>query len=172
MRELRISYENGRPYAAYLYFAARNGQKSVRTVASADGQLIIDYNSDGLPYGIEILAPWAVSHERLNELLSSGQIRQSGIEPCERMRPLTSLLIAPSVDLAELAEQHQREMPYLIQYFVNSLGRDASSSSDLMSYLLFTSKYTSALIDIGYNDASKRIDEIETFLYSSDDGNK
>ncbi len=110
--------------------------------------------------------------ERLNELLSSGQIRQSGIEPCERMRPLTSLLIAPSVDLAELAEQHQRDMPYLIQYFVNSLGRDASSSSDLMSYLLFTSKYTSALIDIGYNDASKRIDEIETFLYSSDDGNK
>jgi len=70
MRELRISYENGRPYAAYLYFAASNGQKSVRTVASADGQLIVDYNSDGLPYGIEILAPWAVSHERLNELLS------------------------------------------------------------------------------------------------------
>jgi NTE family protein len=110
--------------------------------------------------------------ERLNELLSSGQIRQSDIESCERMRPLTSLLIAPSVDLTDLAEQHQREMPYLIQYFVNSLGRDASSSSDLMSYLLFTSKYTSALIDIGYNDASKRIDEIENFLYSSDDGNK
>jgi NTE family protein len=110
--------------------------------------------------------------ERLNELLSSGQIRQSGIESCKRMRPLTSLLIAPSVDLTDLAEQHQREMPYLIQYFVNSLGRDASSSSDLMSYLLFTSKYTSALIDIGYNDASKRIDEIENFLYSSDDGNK
>ena len=33
-----------------------------------------------------------------------------------------------------------------------------------MSYLLFTSKYTSALIDVGYNDASKRIDEIEDLL--------
>ena len=84
------------------------------------------------------------------------------------MRPLVPLLITPSVDLSELAEQHQRDMPYLIQYFVNGLGRDAASCSDLMSYLLFTPKYTKELIDIGYNDASKRIDEIEDFLYSSD----
>jgi NTE family protein len=39
-----------------------------------------------------------------------------------------------------------------------------------MSYLLFASKYTRALIEIGYDDASKRIDEIESFLYSSDNG--
>jgi NTE family protein len=57
-------------------------------------------------------------------------------------------------------------MPYLIQYFVNSLGRDAASCADLMSYLLFTSKYTSELIDIGYHDAEARIDEIENLLDS------
>ena len=108
--------------------------------------------------------------ERLNQLLGSGQVSQSGIEGCEKMRPLASLLITPSVDLSQLAEQHQRDMPYLIQYFVNSLGRDAASCADLMSYLLFTSAYTSALTEIGYNDASQRIDEIESFLYSSEDG--
>ena len=106
--------------------------------------------------------------DRLNQLLGTGQIRQSGIEGCEKMRPLTLILITPSVDLSQLAEQHQRDMPYLIQYFVSSLGRDAASCADLMSYLLFTSKYTSALIEIGYNDASRRIDEIESFLYPSD----
>jgi hypothetical protein len=37
-----------------------------------------------------------------------------------------------------------------------------------MSYLLFTPKYTKELIDIGYRDANNRIDEIEDFLYSSD----
>jgi NTE family protein len=58
-------------------------------------------------------------------------------------------------------------MPYLIQYFVNSLGRDSAACADLMSYLLFASNYTRALIEIGYNDASQRIDEIESFLYSS-----
>ena len=108
--------------------------------------------------------------DRLNQLLSSGQINQLGIDGCERMRPLKSFLIAPSVDLAQLAEQHQGDMPYLIQYFVNGLARDAASCADLISYLLFTSKFTSALIDIGYRDADARIDEIESFLYSSDDG--
>ncbi len=105
--------------------------------------------------------------ERLNQLLSSGQIGQANIEGCERMHPLESLLITPSVDLSHVAEQHRGEMPYLIQYFVNSLGRDTASCADLMSYLLFTPKYTRDLIDIGYNDANNRIDEIEEFLYSN-----
>ncbi|HEY2019122.1 MAG TPA: patatin-like phospholipase family protein [Bryobacteraceae bacterium] len=108
--------------------------------------------------------------ERLNQLLSSGQISQSGIEGCEKMRPLQSCLITPSVDLSHLAEEHQKDMPYLIQYFINSLGRDAASCSDLMSYLLFTSKYTSDLIEIGYTDADQRIDEIEAILYPSESG--
>ncbi len=108
--------------------------------------------------------------ERLNQLLSNGHITRSG-EGCEEMRPLRSLLITPSLDLAQLAEEHRRDMPYLIQYFVNSLGRNADACADLMSYLLFTSKFTSALIDIGYNDADERIDEIESFLFSSDGAN-
>lgn len=106
--------------------------------------------------------------ERLNQLLSTGRISQENLEGCERMRPLEYLLITPSVDLSHVAEQHRGEMPYLIQYFVNSLGRDTASCADLMSYLLFTSKYTSDLIEIGYGDADDRIDEIEDFLYSSD----
>ena len=108
--------------------------------------------------------------ERLNQLLTGGLINQIGMEGCEKMRTLRTLLVTPSVDLSELADQHQKEMPYLIQYFVNSLGRDAASCSDLMSYLLFTPEYTSSLIDIGYHDASRRIDEIEDFIFASDDG--
>jgi NTE family protein len=106
--------------------------------------------------------------ERLNKLLSAGHITQPGVAGCEQMHPLRTLLITPSVDLSKLAEYHQRDMPYLIQYFVSSLGRDAASCADLMSYLLFTSKYTSALVEIGYQDASERIDEIESFLFASD----
>jgi len=108
--------------------------------------------------------------ERLNELLNSGHIGELGVEGCERMRPLTTCLVTPSVDLSQLAEQHQKDMPYLIQYFVSSLGRDAASCADLMSYLLFTPRYTNDLIEIGYRDASERIDEIESFLFSSEGG--
>jgi len=105
--------------------------------------------------------------ERLNKRFDNGQITQPKIEGYGKIRPLASLLMTPSVDLTQLAAQHTRDMPYLIQYFVNSLGRDVASCADLMSYLLFASKYTRALIEIGYNDASQRIDEIESFLYSS-----
>ena len=109
--------------------------------------------------------------DRLNTLLREGQISQAGIPGCEKMRPLATFLITPSVDLSELARQHQKDMPYLIQYFVNGLGRDAAACSDLMSYLLFTPKYTRALIDIGYHDADRRIDEIEEFIFGSSTDN-
>jgi len=108
--------------------------------------------------------------EHLNQLLTDGHINQLGIEGHEKIRPLGTFIITPSVNLSDLAEQHQRDMPSLIQYFVSSLGRDAASCADLMSYLLFTPSYTRDLIAIGYHDASERIDEIEDFLYSSCDG--
>jgi len=107
--------------------------------------------------------------ERLNHLLESGQILQQDVEECEeceKIRPLSTLLITPSVHLSDLAMQHYKDMPYLIQYFVSSLGRDVASCADLMSYLMFTPKYTRDLIAIGYHDADERIDEIEEFLFS------
>ena len=108
--------------------------------------------------------------ERLNQLLDDGHINQLVIERGPRIRPLRTFIITPSVNLSDLAEQHQKDMPSLIHYFVSSLGRDAASCADLMSYLLFTPNYTRDLIEIGYLDASKRIEEIEEFLYSSKEG--
>jgi len=107
--------------------------------------------------------------ERLNQLLENGHISQPDVDESEKVRPLATFVITPSVNLSDLAGQHQKDMPYLINYFVNSLGRDVASCSDLMSYLLFTTKYTRDLIEIGYHDADERIDEIEDFLYSSAD---
>jgi NTE family protein len=108
--------------------------------------------------------------ERLNQLLDHDQIHQPEMEGAEKIRLLRTLIITPSVHLSDVAKQHQKDMPSLIHYFVSSLGRDATSCSDLMSYLLFTSKYTRELIELGYHDASDRIDEIEDFLYSPEAG--
>src|SRR5271169_5888808 len=108
--------------------------------------------------------------EHLNQLLNDGRINQLGIEGGQKIRPLGTFIITPSVNLSDLAEQHPKDMPSLIHYFVSSLGRDAASCADLMSYLLFTSNYTRDLIEIGYLDASERIEEIEEFLYSSKRG--
>jgi len=105
--------------------------------------------------------------ERLNHLLESGHITQPDLHESDRIRPIKTFIITPSVSLSQVAREHAKDMPALIRYFVSALGRDSASCADLMSYLLFTSKYTRELIDIGYHDADARIDEIEDFLYSS-----
>lgn len=105
--------------------------------------------------------------ERLNHVLANSRIVQHDVDEEAKIRPLDAFVITPSVSLSELARQHQKDMPYLIKYFVSSLGRDSNSCSDLMSYLLFTSQYTRELIEIGYHDADERIDEIEEFLFAT-----
>ena len=70
-RSLQVTYRKGRPFAAYLHLSHATGEKSARTVATADGLLVVDYNSDGRPVGVEMTAPQAVSLERINELLAS-----------------------------------------------------------------------------------------------------
>jgi hypothetical protein len=70
-RSLQVTYRKGRPFAAYLHLSHATGEKSVRTVATPDGLLVVDYNAAGLPVGVEITAPQAVSLERVNALLGA-----------------------------------------------------------------------------------------------------
>lgn len=74
-RSLQVTYRKGRPFAAYLHLSHETGEKSARTVPSADGLLVVDYAANGQPIGVEITAPPAVSLERLNSLL--GELGES-----------------------------------------------------------------------------------------------
>lgn len=69
-RSLQVTYRKGRPFAAYLHLSHQTGEKSAKTVASADGLLVVDYAKDGTPIGVEITAPRAVPLDRLNQLLA------------------------------------------------------------------------------------------------------
>ena len=69
-QSLQVTYRKGRPFAAYLHLSHPTGEKSLKTVASPDGLLIVDYGSTGRPVGVEITAPQAVPLERLNQLLA------------------------------------------------------------------------------------------------------
>lgn len=55
---LQISYQKGRPLAAYLYLAS-NGNREVARSEEAGADLVVDYSKDGSPVGIEILSPEA-----------------------------------------------------------------------------------------------------------------
>jgi hypothetical protein len=69
-RSLQVTYRKGRTFAAYLHLSHATGERSVRTVASPDGLLIVDYSAAGKALGVEITAPQAVPLDRLNQLLA------------------------------------------------------------------------------------------------------
>jgi NTE family protein len=110
--------------------------------------------------------------KRMNELVGSNGARRSGARRAGRkisepMRRIEPMVLNPSADLAVVAAAFAHKMPRAIRYVMDGLGTPDAQSADLMSYLLFDSSYTRALIDIGYNDAGARIDEIEHFLLAA-----
>ena len=69
-RSLQVTYRKGTAFAAYLHLAHQTGERTARTVATADGLLVVDNNTMGRAVGIEITAPRAVPLQRLNQLLA------------------------------------------------------------------------------------------------------
>lgn len=69
-RYLEVTYNHGRPIAAYFYLPRTAGDKSHRTTTAEPG-MIIDYTEAGKPIGIEITAPAKVTVNDLNRVLAS-----------------------------------------------------------------------------------------------------
>lgn len=67
---LEVTFRHGRPMAAYLYLPREAGDKSQRT-SRADPGMVIDYQEDGKPIGIEITAPSKVTVKDINRVLAS-----------------------------------------------------------------------------------------------------
>jgi len=67
---LEITYRRGKPLAAYLYLARREGDRAANS-EPVDDQFVIDRSADGRPIGVEIVDPASVSAEALNQLLIS-----------------------------------------------------------------------------------------------------
>ena len=60
-RSLQVTYRKGKPFSAYLHLSHQTGEKSARTVPSADGLLVVDHGQNGKAIGVEITAPSAVA---------------------------------------------------------------------------------------------------------------
>ena len=63
------------------------------------------------------------------------------------MKYVDYLVISPSEDLNEIAQKHYHNMPLSIRLLLQGLGLLKDSKSELLSFLLFESVYTSELID-------------------------
>ncbi len=122
--------------------------------ATVAGHLLDTIFSDTLNSDLERL-------ERINNTLKL--IPQESRDRLN-LKPITTLVIKPSEDLTELAARYYREMPFAIRSLLGLIGISEESDSSIVSYLLFEKAYTSALIELGYQDAMCRIDEIKAFF--------
>ncbi|MFC5697274.1 patatin-like phospholipase family protein [Pseudomonas sp. GCM10022186] len=125
------------------------------TLAQIGGHLLNSTFIDNLESDIELL-------ERIN--------RMSRAIPAQaRPRNLSSkqvdvLVISPSRPLDEIAARHRREMPRAIRTFLRGPGATRASGAGVLSYLLFEPGYCNELIELGYQDAMAKRDELQSFL--------
>lgn len=64
---LQITYRKGKPFAAYIYLPNHSGQKTIRSEKIRPG-LIVDFDGDENPVGIEVISPGVTSIEELEEV--------------------------------------------------------------------------------------------------------
>jgi NTE family protein len=80
------------------------------------------------------------------------------------LRHVDVLVVSPSQQIDKIAERHVSELPWTIRLLLRLIGAKPHSGETLVSYLLTEKKFCKALIDLGYQDALKRRDEIMNFL--------
>lgn len=78
-------------------------------------------------------------------------------------RPVETLHLRPSSNIAALAQSQYQTMPALLRFLLNVLGAQ-SHSGDLLSFLLFEKEFTRELINLGYNDTIASAAAVHAFF--------
>jgi NTE family protein len=127
------------------------------TFAHLGGYMLDTLFMDGLYTDLEHLS-------RMNRVLEQlGDRKPAGV--LADLRPLHTLVIVPRQDLRSLAAEFALELPRGVRLLLRGLGASSHSGLQLVSYLLFESGFTRALIDMGYRDAMEMEDELRAFIF-------
>jgi NTE family protein len=79
-------------------------------------------------------------------------------------RAVDVLSIAPSISIEKIAEKYAKELPWTIRLLLRLVGVRQHSGTSLVSYLLSEKKFCDALMELGYQDALAKREEILAFL--------
>jgi NTE family protein len=111
---------------------------------------------------LDLIDADALRLERINELLARlPEDRRDGL------RPVELLLMRPSRDLGELANDHEPQLPRGFRFLTRGLGTRQTRSNDLLSLVMFQPDYLAQLIELGRADAERRLDELLAFTEPS-----
>lgn len=122
-------------------------------VSTIAGHLLDSIFSDTLNADLERM-------QRVNKTIETLQSHQIETE----LKPVHSYLVNPSVNFNALASEHFLKLPMAVRSLLRTIGIRQHSDSSLASYLLFEKSFTKRLIELGYQDGMKQIDELMAFL--------
>jgi NTE family protein len=110
----------------------------------------------------------AVDIERLQRINATLKLLTPEQRAKTSLRPLETLVIAPSQRLDDIAAKHLGSLPVSIRAMLRGIGvsgrgEDARGAA-LASYLLFESPYTRELVALGMADTLARRDEVLAFF--------
>jgi NTE family protein len=134
----------------------RTVQESYPSLAQIAGHTLSSIFLDSMYVDLERLT-------RINNTLSlipEEVRREKGLA----LRPIETLLIAPSQRLDTLAARHAKALPMPVRALLRGIGAMNRRGGALTSYLLFEPEYTGALIELGYSDTISRKSEVLQFL--------
>lgn len=125
------------------------------TLAQIAGHLLNSTFIDSLESDLELLG-------RLNVLgdLLPGTERKKNLG----LSPVDVLVISPSKKIDEIAARHRHQLPASLRLFLRGSGATRANGGGVLSYLLFERGYCNELIELGYQDAMSKKDELITFL--------
>jgi NTE family protein len=105
-----------------------------------------------------------VDLERLRRINHTITAIPENLRSTVNLQHIEALVITPSQPLEKIAERHVSQLPWTIRMLLRLVGVMRGSGATLVSYLMFEKHYCRALIDLGYQDAFKRREEILEFF--------
>ena len=126
------------------------------SVAQIAGHILDSIFLDSLETDLERL-------ERINktvDVIPNRHLRKSEIP----LRRVEAFVLAPSIDIGELAHDYLHELPWTIRSLLKGIGAMNKQGTGLASYLLFEKGYCRELIRLGYQDAMNEKEMLTNFL--------
>ena len=133
-----------------------NGDGRQPSLGEIAGYLLDTLFMDGLYSDLERVTRINLLLERIEPGRLTGPVAQ--------LSRVETLLMLPSRDIREVAEEHAHELPRPVRLLLRGIGAYGKGGRQLISYLLFERGFTQALIRLGYDDAMARRDHIMALI--------
>lgn len=105
-----------------------------------------------------------VDLERVKKINDLVAIMPEEVRARADLKHIEMLVMLPSQPIEKIAELHASALPWTIRLLLRMVGAMPRGGATLVSYLLSEGKFCRALIDLGYQDAMQRREEILRFL--------